>query len=67
MYEFQVLHFALHSIAYFCIFFLEHNSISRCNYGNIVVFQTINLGYIGAERLVLGVEQRNIGKTLSII
>ena len=55
MYEFQVLHFALHGIAYFCIFFFEHNSISRCNYGNIVVFQTINLGYIGTDRLVLRV------------
>ena len=66
MYEFQVLHFALHGIAYFCIFFFEHNSISRCNYGYIVVFQTINLGYIGTDRLILGVDQWNVGKTLSI-
>ena len=56
MYEFQVLHFALHGIAYFCIFFLEHNSISRCNYGYILVLQTVNLSYKGFDRLILGVE-----------
>ena len=56
MYEFQILYFAFYCIACLCIFFLDHNSISRCNYGNIVVFQTVNLGYIGTDRLVIGVE-----------